>query len=173
MKTKKMVYCAIIAALYTALTVMLSPLSFGVVQIRFSEALTLLAIFSPWMACSVTLGCFMSNLIGMFMGATVIWDVIFGTLATGVAAYMSYMLRDVRIKNIPFLSATMPVLLNGLIVGTMITVLYYDVNYVTLCLNMISVAVGELVACFALGLPLIKVMEKNNIDKMLIGIKAN
>lgn len=165
-QSKRIAHGALIAALYTALTVMLSPIGFGAVQFRVSEALTLMAIFSPFAASSITLGCFMSNLIGMMMGLTTIWDVIFGTIATAIAAYLSYIFRDKRTKGLPLLSASMPVIVNAIVIGVMISLVYYDnMSMVIVLMNMLSVGIGEFFACFFVGLPLIRVMERYNIDK--------
>lgn len=165
---RKISHGALIAAVYTAITLMLSPIGFGVVQFRVSEALTMLAIFSPFAGLSVTLGCFMSNLIGMFMGLSSIWDVILGPIATGIAAYFSYLFRNVRIKKSPVLSALMPVVFNAFIIGIMLTVLYYDINIFTMIMNIISVGAGEFCACFLIGLPLIRLFERNGLDSFYI-----
>lgn len=165
-KTEKLTQIALIAAVYTALTIMFAPIGFGVVQFRISEALTMLAIFSPYSAVAVTLGCFVSNLIGMFMGVTVIWDVIFGTLATAIAALLSYMFRNVRIKNLPVLSALMPVIFNALIIGIMLSFVFSDNNSMSIMLmNIFSVGIGEFVVCFLFGIPLAMVLEKSGIDR--------
>ena len=74
---------ALVAAIYFALATALQPVSFGPVQFRLSEALVLLPVFMPESVIGVTLGCFLSN----FFYSTM-YDVIFGTIATGVAAVL-------------------------------------------------------------------------------------
>ena len=75
MKTDKLVRCALIAAVYAAVCLALPFLSYGPVQIRFSEALTLLPVLMPEAVVGLTLGCFLANLIGVFMGTTMAVDV--------------------------------------------------------------------------------------------------
>ena len=81
----------LIAALYTALTMCLTPIAFGPVQCRLSEALTVLAAFTPTAIPGLVLGCAISNLIGIGMGANIAGalDVLLGPLATGLAAWLS------------------------------------------------------------------------------------
>ena len=80
MSVKRLVRCAVIAALYVVLCLVLQPFSYGAVQVRVAEAFCLLPVFGTEYIIGVTLGCFLANL----LGSTVI-DVIFGTLATLLA----------------------------------------------------------------------------------------
>lgn len=81
---------ALIAAAYTALSLALAPLSFGYAQVRVSEALTLLPLFSPNAVWGVTLGCALTNAVGAAMGVNFgVADVVFGTLATLVSALLT------------------------------------------------------------------------------------
>ena len=94
MKTRwirETVIAALIAAMYTALTVAVAPLSYGLVQCRVSEALTVLAAFTPAAVPGLTVGCFLSNLIGLSTGANIAGalDLLLGPLATGLAALLS------------------------------------------------------------------------------------
>lgn len=106
---------AIIAALYTALTVLLAPLSYGEVQIRFSEAFTLLPILMPEAVPALLVGCLLSNI----LGGCSIFDIVFGSLATLLAAVCTRRLRDKF-----WLAALMPVLFNGVIVGAVVHFCY-------------------------------------------------
>jgi len=144
---KNLCLSGIIAALYAGLTVLLQAISFGPVQIRVSEAMTLLPLLTPAAIPGLAIGCFVANLL-----CSVWQDWIFGTLATLLAALLTYGLR----KNV-YLAALMPVLCNGFIIGPMLYIMYGG----SLVINILTVAGGELVACFALGLPLIKALEKN------------
>ena len=76
--TRALARGAVIAALYAALTLLLAPLSYGEVQIRFSEALTLLPILLPEAVPALFVGCLLSNILGGCM----IFDIVFGSLAT-------------------------------------------------------------------------------------------
>ena len=83
---------AVVAAIYFALATALRPISFGPVQFRLSEALVLLPIFMPEAIIGVTLGCFLSN----FFYSTMLYDVIFGTIATALAAVLTCLLRRTK-----------------------------------------------------------------------------
>ncbi|MFQ9681951.1 MAG: QueT transporter family protein [Ruthenibacterium lactatiformans] len=87
-KTRTIVRCALIASLYTAVSLVLAPIAFGAVQARVSEAFTLLPVLVPDAVVGVTLGCFLTNLVGVFTGANVLGalDIVFGTAATLTAA---------------------------------------------------------------------------------------
>ncbi|MEG2287896.1 MAG: QueT transporter family protein, partial [Ruthenibacterium sp.] len=77
--TKKLVRCALIAALYAAVSLALTPIPYGMMQARVSEALTLLPVLTPDAIAGVTLGCFLTNLVGVFTGANIlgVLDLIF------------------------------------------------------------------------------------------------
>lgn len=165
-KISVMVYIALLGALYTIMTILVAPIGFGAIQFRISEVFTLFAIFSPFSVVAITFGCFFSNLIGMFMGQTMLIDVVIGPLATLIAGILSYFLRNIRIKQIPLLSALMPVIVNGLMIGTMLTfVLGFTVP--TLIFNIVSVGIGELIVCVFVGLPLINIIEGRELDHKL------
>lgn len=147
--TRTLVRAALIAALYTVLTLLLQPLSYGEVQIRFSEALTLLPILLPEAVPALAVGCLLANILG---GCT-IFDIVFGTLATLLAALCTRRLRD-RF----WLAALMPVLFNGVIVGAVVHYCYAPIF--PLPLSMLSVAAGEAVACLVVGPLLVRVMQQ-------------
>ena len=79
---------AIIAALYAAITLLLAPISYGEVQVRIAEALTLLPILLPEAVPALTIGCLLANI----LGGTTIFDILFGTLATLLAAICTRLL---------------------------------------------------------------------------------
>ena len=144
---KNLCLSGIIAALYAGLTILLQAISFGPIQIRISEAMTLLPLLTPAAVPGLAIGCFLANLI-----CSTWQDWVFGTLATLLAALLTRKLR----KN-HYLAALMPVLMNGLIIGPM---LYWMFGGSWL-LNILTVAGGEAVACFVLGLPLMEMLKKN------------
>ncbi len=160
-----LVEAAVIAALYTVLTyvAVAMNLAYGPVQFRFSEALTILPVFTPAAIPGLALGCFLSNLASP-LGVV---DWVFGTLATLLAAILSYALRKVQIKGLPVLSSLPPVLTNTFIVGFELACLsdiglfafqnFSMANYVA---SAISVGVGELVVCVVLGLPVCALLKK-------------
>ncbi|MGN1020949.1 MAG: QueT transporter family protein, partial [Aristaeellaceae bacterium] len=130
--TRSVCLSAMIAALYAALTLLLAPISYGAIQCRISEAMTLLPILLPQAIPGLVIGCLVSNL----LSPVAIWDVIFGTLATLIAALGTYHLRKK-----PLLAALCPVAANGIIVGAMLAVFYA----LPLWMTMLEVAVGEAV----------------------------
>ena len=160
MKTKQIARAACIAALYAGVSVALAPLSFGMVQVRVSEALTLLPVFSADAVWGVTLGCFLANLIGMFMGANILGplDVVLGTAATLAAALLTRALR----KKSPWLAALPPVLINALVIGGELTFAFGPHTLSVFAVQCAGVALGQAGACFVLGVPLVKLLQKNN-----------
>src|SRR5665647_998773 len=105
------VQAAVIGSLYAALTLLLSPISYGVMQVRISEALTVLAMFTPAAIPGLTVGCFFAN----FLGPNGIIDAIIGSFATLLGAIGTYKLR----KSF-YLAPLPPVIANALIVGPML-----------------------------------------------------
>ena len=147
--TKQIARSAIIAALYAALTVSLAPISYGPVQFRVSEALTLLPFYFPEAIPGLTIGCVLANFFGGF-GLT---DMFFGSLATLLAAFLT-----MKSKNI-YIAAFWPVVFNAVIIGTMLHILIE----VPLIATGLYVGLGEAGACYIVGVPLMKILEKRNI----------
>ena len=116
--TRSLCLSAIIAALYAALTLLLAPISYGPVQLRLSEAFTVLPMVLPQSIPGLFVGCLIANI---FNPSPSIFDIVFGSLTTLLAAYGTYKLR-----NKPILAATCPVVANGLIVGTMVWALSHE-----------------------------------------------
>jgi len=140
-----MARAAVIAALYAALTIFLAPISYGLIQFRIAEALTVLAYFTPAAIPGLFIGCLAANIIGPYG----ILDIVFGSLATLIAAYATY-----RISN-KYLAPLPPVIANALIVGPLVA---YFVN-VPFYMGMLYVGIGQLAVCYGLGLPLILALE--------------
>lgn len=159
---RQMARCAVIAAVYVALCLVLAPFSYGAVQVRIAEALCLLPVFGAEYIVGVTLGCFLANLFG-----STLLDVVFGTLATLLACLVTWKLRSVRLKGLAIPASLPPVLFNAVIVGAEITLFFTDYHAMSaplwlLCLsNGISVGVGELISCTVLGVALVKLIESN------------
>ena len=157
MKVRQLVRAAAIATVYVALCLVLSPLSYGPVQVRFAEALTLLPVLCPEAVVGVTLGCFLANMIS---GVPV--DMVVGTLATLLAALATRRLRNVRWKGLPLAASLPPVLFNAVIVGTELTLLYFPAgsSIGIYLMNMASVGAGQVVSCCILGVLLVWAIEK-------------
>ena len=157
LKTRSLCLAAVIAALYAALTLGFQAISYGAVQFRVSEAMTLLPALFPEAIPGLAVGCLISNLFNP-MGAT-IYDIVFGTLATLIAAVLTH-----RIRGNVFLKAIPPVICNAMIVGMVLT---YAYGIDVLWMNMLTVGFGEAVVCYVLGVPLVKLLEKQPIVKKL------
>lgn len=164
---KKTTRAAVIAALYVTLCLLLAPVSYGPVQLRVSEALTLLSVLCPEAIVGVTLGCFISN---MIMSTPI--DMVVGTLATLVAGILSYKTRNIRFFGLAVVASIPPVVVNAVAIGAVLTVLYNGAKApVTVwILNMISVGAGQVVSCCILGIILLTVVERNKtLLRIMIG----
>lgn len=161
-KTRTIVRCALIASLYTAVSLVLAPIAFGAVQARVSEAFTLLPVLVPDAVVGVTLGCFLTNLVGVFTGANVLGalDIVFGTAATLTAALCTRRLAHVRLRGLPVAAAVPPVLINAVVVGAELAWAFGPRTFAGFLLQAGGVALGQLFSCFALGLPLVRIIEK-------------
>lgn len=178
MKKEKVLHfaqSAIISAMYVALTYaqeMIIPASTSMaVQFRMSEALMMLCTFSPTAIYGLTLGCVISNLINV---SVLPLDVILGSFATFMAAVCMYRTRNIRFKNLPVLSALMPAVFNGVIIGMEIELFYIEgsFKFTGFLVQGCCVALGEILVLYTLGLILYKVMVKRGLDK-LMAVKSN
>jgi len=162
-KVLHLVHGAIIAALYAAATVLISPLSYGAVQFRLSEALTVISVFTPAAVPGLTIGCIIANLASPYG----IWDIIFGSAATLLAAITARKLRNFTFRGIPVLSVIMPVIFNAVIVGAEIAILTpADSSRLALfAVSALQVGAGELAVCLLGGIPLYCAVRKTNIFK--------
>ncbi len=156
------VYNGIVAALYIVLTYFLAPISYGPLQARISEAMTVFPIFSFNMIPGLTIGCLVSNLINPDNLGPV--DIIGGTLATLIAGIFS---RIIGKKNM-WLGIIPPIVANGIIVGGYLPFLLFDtVTWQEVLLTMLSVAAGEAVVLVVIGLPLVAVIGKTGLKNKL------
>ena len=156
-----MTEAAVIAALYAVLTLCFAPLSFGPVQLRISEALTVMPILTPAGIPGLAVGCLVSNIIGMSMGVTLPIDIIFGTAATLAAAIVTRLLRSsVKIGRIHLLSMLSPVLFNALIVGAELA-LFFGAGTFGYCA--VAVGLGELAVVSTLGSLLLVSLSKTKL----------
>jgi len=124
--SKTLTRVALIAAIYTVLTLILAPISFGNIQVRIAEGLCVLCLFYAPAIGGVSLGCFLSNLLGVLLGSnpTGYLDCLLGTLATLIACILMYKLRHKKVFNLELLSLLMPILWNMLIIGFELALLY-------------------------------------------------
>ena len=158
-----------IAALYAVLTLCLAPLSFGLVQCRVAEALTVLAVYTPAAVPGLTLGCAICNLLGLTMGSNIAGalDILLGTLATGLAALLSRYWRGWRVKGLPLLATLPPVVFNALIVGTELTLVMETYSWGLWGTQVGLVAAGQAVACIGGGLLLAKMLQSSGVAAKL------
>lgn len=148
-KTLFITQAAVIAAIYTVLVMIFSFSSFGPIQFRVAEALTILPYFTPAAIPGVTIGCFLSAVLN---GAPAM-DMVFGSLATLIGAILSYLLRRHK-----FLVPIPPIIANALIVPWVLKIAYGAPDAVPIMI--LSVGVGELVAAGVLGMLLLFALEK-------------
>lgn len=150
LSTKQLTFTALLAAVYALLTVTLPIPQFSGVQIRFAEALTVLPFLFPAAAPGLVVGCFIANLFSPFP-----LDMVFGTFATLLACLLTARMPNRWLAPLP------PVLCNALIVGFEIawsTVGFTPAFWPAFALNMFTVGLGELCACYLLGLPLLSAL---------------
>ena len=159
MKNKKIQYvtrAALIAALYVALTHLsnLLGLANGAIQIRFSEALCILPVFMPSSVLGLFVGCIIANL----TTGAVIWDVIFGSIATLIGAFFALKLKNRWLIPIP------TVIANTIIVPIIVLFCYTDKSawsVPTYLLCVLGVLVGELISAYILGTILFSALNKH------------
>lgn len=153
MRNKKVLFlvqAAMIAAIYVVLTFLFAPFSFGEIQVRISEALTILPIFTPAAVPGLFAGC----LIGNFAGGALLPDVIFGSLATLLGAVFTWLLRD---RNF-LLAPVPPIVANVLIVPFVLRYAYGIL--LPIPFMMLTVGIGEVISCGVLGLLLARIIGK-------------
>lgn len=160
-KLVPLVQGGMIAAAYTVTTLLLAPLSFANLQFRASEALTVMPVFTASSIPGLTVGCILSNAVGVATGANIAgWlDVLLGSLATLMAAVCTRLLRKVEFFGLPLLSLLPPVIFNALIVGGELAVVYG----LPFWLCALEVGAGELGVCLILGIPLMIAMQRTNL----------
>ena len=144
-QSSKIIYitqAALIAAIYTVLTMIAAgfDLASGAIQVRFSEALTIMPFFTPAAIPGLTIGCLLSNL----LTGCALPDIIFGSLATFLGAVGSYALRRNR-----WLCALPPIISNMLIIPFILTYAYHIPGGIPRF--MLTVGTGELISCMGLG----------------------
>lgn len=152
-KTSFLVTGALIAAIYAAATYIAAALgiAYGGIQFRFSEALTVLPVFTPAAIPGLIVGCFLGNLTSPYG----MLDIAIGTLATALAAICSYYTRKLTVKGLPLLSLAFPVIFNALLVGAEVAFFLPEgISLAGYALSAAQVGLGELAVCYGLGLPL-------------------
>ena len=163
-RVRNIVYAAVIAALYVVLTnlqnILLPGSATWAIQFRASEALCVLALFTPAAIPGLTVGCFLFN---VNYSQALPLDILVGSLATFLACGAMYLTRNVKIKGLPALALVMPALFNAVLVGWELTVCIGGGFW----LNALYVAIGELAVLFTLGSLLYVAIRRRGLDKRL------
>lgn len=159
-----MVHAALIAALYATITYLQNFLLPGsatwAIQFRASEALCVLALFTPAAVPGLTIGCFLFNLTAV--GALPL-DIVVGSLATALATSGMWLCRKCTVKGFPLLALLMPALFNGMLIGWELAV-YVGGGF---WLNALYVAIGEAAVLLTLGALLYYAMKARHLDAQL------
>ena len=145
--SKYIAQAGIIAALYAVITIVLAPISYGPVQIRVSEALTVLPYLTPSAIPGLFLGCLLANI----YGGLGIYDIVGGSFLTLIAGFFTYLLSK---KRKPILTPIPPVLFNAFGVSLYLHFLFKLPYWLTV----VYVGAGEIVACYLIGYPLLKII---------------
>ncbi len=141
---------AMIAAIYVVLTLIGASFSYGEVQVRISEALTILPAFTPAAIPGVFLGCLISNI----LGGCILPDIIFGSLATLIGAVFTWMLRN----KSKYLAPLPPIIANVLVVPFVLK--YGYMVPLPIPFMMLTVGIGEVISCGVLGLILYTALNR-------------
>ena len=163
-KTRLLVRAAIIAALYAVLTHLQNLLLPGsaswAIQCRLSEALCVLAFFTPAAIPGLTVGCLVFNIT---FAAALPLDWLVGSLATLIAATAIWHMRSIKFRGYPLLGMLMPALTNAILVGWELPV-YIGGGFL---LNGLYVALGEMIVMLTVGTALLRVLDKRSLAKRL------
>ncbi len=150
-KTKFLTQAAMIAAIYIVLVEAFKPLSYGIMQVRVAEILTVLPYFTPAAVPGLTVGVLVSNA----LGPNGILDIVFGALATLIAAYFTYKTHKKALAPLP------PVLVNAVIIGVMLYYVFLGTSdELALHIIMAWVALGQIIVCYGLGYPLMLILDR-------------
>ena len=141
---------AMIAAIYVVLTLIGASFSYGEVQVRISEALTILPAFTPAAIPGVFLGCLISNI----LGGCILPDIIFGSLATLIGAIFTWMLRN----KSKYLAPLPPIIANVIVVPFVLK--YGYMVPLPIPFMMLTVGIGEVISCGVLGLILYTALNR-------------
>ncbi len=153
LKIRQIAMAGIIGAIYAAMTILLAPISYGVYQVRLAEALTVLPYLNPYTAIGLFAGCLVANI----FGGNGIQDIVFGSLFTLVAGYLTYLTSKIKPRKLSLgLAPLPPVIINALGVSAYLSkIIGMDYLYVVQ-----FIGAGQFVACYIIGLPLLLYMGK-------------
>lgn len=146
---KQISIAGVVGALYFVITITpgISAISYGQFQVRIAEALTVLPFVYPGAIAGLFVGCLLANLFGPFG----IQDIVFGSLLTLAAAWLTFLLRK---TGRPALAPVPPIVLNSFGVSAYLYLFFKEPYWVFV----LSIAVGEIIACYGLGYPLLRLV---------------
>lgn len=151
------VNAAVIAALYVVLTLLANTLGLAnhAIQVRFSEALTILPLFTPAAIPGLFIGCILSNL----LTGCVLWDIIFGSIATLLGALGTHLIgKHLPEKIKKWMAPLPPILANTIIVPFVLAYVYkFEGSLPYFC---VTVGIGEIISCGVLGILLYNILQK-------------
>lgn len=155
---KRLIRISVIACIYVVICLVTTQLSFGPIQVRLSESLTMLSVFTPEAIVGVTIGCFLSNML-----ASAPIDIVIGTAATLVSAVLTFHLRKIRLKKLALIPSIPPVVINAVVIGVELTLLYYpkSIRVSVVWMNILTVGLGQIISCSVVGVLLVFLIEKN------------
>ena len=157
MKTARSIaFIGVLGGLYAALTVFLAPISYSYIQVRVSEALTVLPYLTPLAIPGLFLGVLIANIFGGFGP----WDIFGGSALTLIAAILTYWSRK---TGKPWLAPLPPVLVNAFGVSAYLQFLVegFQPGLKTYLFFVVTIGIGELIACYAIGYPLLRWLLKS------------
>lgn len=145
-----MAQAAMIAAIYVVLTIVFAPFSFKEIQVRISEALTILPVFTPAAIPGLFIGCLLSNI----LGGCIVPDIIFGSVATLIGAAGTYLLRRQNLYV-----ALLPPIVSNMVLVPFVLRFGYQVP-LPIPVLMLTVCIGEVISCGILGRVLHNILAK-------------
>ena len=171
-KTRNITHAAIIGAMYVVLTYaqnfIFPDSATWAIQFRASEALCILACFTPAAVPGLTIGCLIFNL--SYAGALPL-DFLVGSFATFLATGSMWLTRNWKLRGIPLFALAMPALFNAVLVGWELTLYFGETGFTMAAfwLNAACVAIGEAGVLYTLGLLLCRLLSRNNMGRRLFG----
>ncbi|MEG1528439.1 MAG: QueT transporter family protein [Clostridia bacterium] len=156
----KICISGVIAALYASMTIVLAPISYGVIQLRIAECFAILPSLMPFATLGVTVGCLISNVYFSVMG---VYDIIFGTLITLIAGICTAEIKNMWLAPIP------PIVLNAVGLPLIWLLSGVDAFY---WLNCLSIFISQAIILYGVGIPLY-LLTKRNIIPLLLNNSAD
>lgn len=150
-KVTHMVQAAMIAAIYVVLVMIFQYTSFGFIQFRIAEALTILPYFTPAAIPGLFIGCILANL----LGGSILADIVFGSIATLIGAVGTYLAGRIHAK---WLAPIPPIVANALIIPFVLKFGYGDTAAIPYM--MFTIGVSEIIICGVIGLILLAILER-------------